>query len=92
MYFGPSSGKSGFRPYEGNPATSGSGQISIRIYRMLVQLQWVQVITAKRTKLGLTRQHFDVVENLTSISVSSNHRPTRKAVHVQHKTEENEFA
>ena len=42
-YFG--SGKSGIWPFFRNPATSGSDQISSRIWQMLVQLQYIQLIT-----------------------------------------------
>ena len=40
--FGSGSGKSGIRPFFGNPAKSGFGQISSQICRMpCVQLQYV---------------------------------------------------
>ena len=42
--FGSSSGKSRIRPFFENPAKSNSGQISSRIWWMLVQLLYVQLI------------------------------------------------
>ena len=49
--FGSDYSKSGIRPFFGNPAKSGFGQISSRIWRMLVQLQYVQLITDKTEQL-----------------------------------------
>jgi len=39
--------KSGIRPFYGNPAKSGSGQISNRICHMPVQRQYIQLIWDK---------------------------------------------
>jgi len=41
------SGKSGMWPFFGNPAKSGSGQISSRIWQMPEQLQYARLITDK---------------------------------------------
>jgi len=43
--FGSGSGKSGVRPFFGNPAKSASRQISTLICRMPVQLQYVRLTT-----------------------------------------------
>jgi len=50
------SGKSGIPPFLGNPAKSGSGQISsqiCRIWWLSVQLQYVQLITDKTNAADL---------------------------------------
>jgi len=41
------SSKSGIWPFFGNPAKSGSAQISSQIWQIPVQLQYIQLITGK---------------------------------------------
>ena len=55
------SSKSGIRPFLGNPAKSGSGQISSRIWRMPMQLQYLQLITDKTNAADLSSSIFAIL-------------------------------
>jgi len=56
------SGKSRIRPFFGNPAKSGSGQISSRIWWMPVQLQYIQLIMDKKiTQLTCQVAYFALI-------------------------------
>jgi len=66
MDFGSS--KYGIRPFFGNPAKSGSGQISsriCRIWRMSVHLQYVQLITDKTNAADLSGSVLAVLISVT---------------------------
>jgi len=56
----PANAESG-RPFFGNPAKSYSGQISSRIWRMPVQLQYVQLIMDKTNAADLSSCIFAIL-------------------------------
>jgi len=59
------SGKSGIRPFFGNPAKSGSDQITSRIWRMPVQLHYVQIIRDKTNADDLSAGVFAILISVT---------------------------
>jgi len=63
--FSSGSGKSRIWPFFGNLPKSGSGQISSRICRKLVQLEYVQLITDKTNAADLSSIVFVILISVT---------------------------
>ena len=58
-------GKSGIRLFFGNPAKSGYGQISSRIWQMPLQLEYVQLITDKTNVADQPSSVFTILISIT---------------------------
>jgi len=63
--FGSSSGKSEIQPFFGNPAKSGYGHISSWIWRMPVQLQYLQLFADKTNTVDLSSGVFTILVSVT---------------------------